>query len=79
MESLLDGFDRKKYIADFFKDEYSIKDLMDILSAFVLQVAKKIATYILQQSMFYPIFLNPYCYFFCKYVRFFYIIPKFKP
>jgi hypothetical protein len=56
MESLLDGFDRKKCIANFFKDECSIKDLMDILYSFVLQVAKKIATHILQQNMFYPTF-----------------------
>jgi hypothetical protein len=56
MENLLDGFDMKKYIADFFKDEFSIKDLMDILSSFVLQVTKKNATYILQQSLLYSHF-----------------------
>ncbi len=34
-------FDTRKFIVDMSKDKGSIKDLMDMLSSFVLQVAKK--------------------------------------
>jgi hypothetical protein len=57
MESLLDGFDKKKYIVDFFEDESFIKDLMDILSSFALQVAKKICSlYIPTKYVVFPFF-----------------------
>jgi len=38
---LFDGFNTTKFIVDLSKDESSIKDLVDMLSSFILQVAKK--------------------------------------
>jgi hypothetical protein len=35
------GFDTTKSIVDLSKDEGLIKDLVDMLSSFILQVAKK--------------------------------------
>jgi hypothetical protein len=35
------GFDTSKFIIDLFEDEGSIKDLVDMLFSFFLQVAKK--------------------------------------
>jgi hypothetical protein len=46
------GFDTNKLIANLLEDEYSIKDLVDMLSSFVLQVAKQDDSCILQPSTF---------------------------
>jgi hypothetical protein len=35
------NFDMKKFIIDLFENEDNIKDLMDMVSLFVMQVAKK--------------------------------------
>ncbi len=35
------GFDTTKFIANILKNDFFVKDLVDMLSAFVLQVAKK--------------------------------------
>ncbi len=35
------GFDTTKFITNLFEDEGSIKDLEDMLSSFVLYIAKK--------------------------------------
>ncbi len=47
------GFDTTRSITDLSKDESSIKDMMDMLSSFVLQVAKRMVACISQLSNFY--------------------------
>jgi hypothetical protein len=50
-------FDTTRSIADFSKDEFFVKDVVDMLSSFVLQVTKKITACIFQLGNFYlPIF-----------------------
>jgi len=44
---LFDGFNTTKFIVDLSEDEGSIKDLVDMLSSFILQVAKKDDTFYL--------------------------------
>jgi hypothetical protein len=38
---VLHGLDTTRSIVDLLKDEYFVKDLVDMLSSFVLQVTKK--------------------------------------
>jgi len=44
------GFDMTKLISNHFEGEGLVKNLVDMLSIFVLQVAKKMAPFILQPS-----------------------------
>jgi hypothetical protein len=58
---LFRGFDTTKSIVDLFEDEGSIKDLVDMLSSFILQVVKKDGNFYLNQpSTISNHFLNAY-------------------
>jgi len=48
----------KKCIVNLLEDVYSFKDLVDMLSFFVLQVTKKMIVYFLQQIILFFLFLN---------------------
>jgi hypothetical protein len=48
------GLNTTRSIVDISKDEFYIKDLVDIFSFFVLEVAKKMVACIFQLGSFYP-------------------------
>jgi hypothetical protein len=68
MESFPD-FDIKKCIVNLLEDEYSFKDLVDMLSFFVSQVTKKMIVYFLQKIIYFSFFFEFHIVInFCKYV-----------
>jgi len=72
------GFDTTRSIIDLSKNESYVKDLVDIISFFVLQVAKKIVAYIFQLGNFYPLmFQMKLLFYFCNFVLGFKVLRNF--
>jgi hypothetical protein len=62
------GLDTTRSIVNLSKDESYVKDLVDIISYFVLQVAKKMVACILQPNNFYPLmFQIKLVFYFCNF------------
>jgi hypothetical protein len=58
------GFDTTKFIANILENEFFVKDLVDILFSFVLQVAKKDVNLYPQTNMLSSHLLNSILLFF---------------
>ncbi len=73
------GFDTNQSIVDFSKDEFFIKNLVDIMSFFCYKLQKKCRLYLPTRYVFIP-FFEFHVVYFCKYVfRFKFLLHLPKP